>query len=434
MGDPPIISVWRAIFHCGYGVVVDALRHFMVRLRRRDPRPLAFGFTEAGDGSTHLDFQETQRDDGTFFVIKLINWNHKSQQPHEENVGVMLIYKGRPDKTQLELRCPLEKNGSQIDYVVEIAKHFASEARGHSVAVESDVLPTDFVRDFAISATITEMSRAFAIFNDELKTFGYWIDLPEEISQDMHTGAYIILKTDGANPYFSMKPFSPFWRHEVGAIEYLQIKNKTRLKIFAVSFEERDHLWSYVNILKQKMHDLDMVEETQSSPISLTALETCIDDFVAYIAAERRLTFWQSNQMTKKHKWISRPEEHAKNLLATFLNGRFGNTLYTFEEIKSGAGKIDVFIVTPRGEKAIIELKMCGNGYSEGYAQGGIEQLSHYMRNKNTKIGYLVVFDSRIRDFSKGFQASQIAEGMLFITKVVDVRPIVKIKPSKLEK
>ncbi len=83
---------------------------------------------------------------------------------------------------------------------------------------------------------------------------------------------------------------------------------------------------------------------------------------------------------------------------------------------------------------ASVELKMCGNGYSEGYAQDGIEQLDHYMRNKNTKIGYLVVFDSRVRDFSKGFQASHIAEEMLFVTKVVDVRPIVKIKPSKIDK
>jgi hypothetical protein len=264
MDDPPIIPVWRAIFQCNYELMVDALRHFMIRLRRREPRPLAFGFTEVGNGFTRLDFQETQRDDGVFFVIKLVNWNQKTHQPHEENVGAMLIYKGEADNTKVELRCPLEKHGSQIDYVVEIAKYFASEARGYGVVVENDVLPTEFIREFTVSTTIIEISRIFAILNEELKTFGYWIDLPDQISQEALDGAYIILRTDGANPYFSMKPYSPFWRHEVGAIEYLQVKGKTRLKIYASNFEERAHLWAYINILKEKMRSFDLIEETKT--------------------------------------------------------------------------------------------------------------------------------------------------------------------------
>jgi hypothetical protein len=263
MDDPSIIPVWRAFFHCSYEVMIEALRHILIRLQRREPRPLAFGFTEAGDGSTFLDYQETQRDNGAFFVIKLVNWNQKTHQPHEENVGVILIYKGKPEKTKAELRCPLEQHGSHIDYEVEIAKYFASEARGYGVAVESDLLSTEFVRDFTVSATIIEMSRAFAVFNNELKTFGYWIDLPDQVSQETLTGAYTILKTDGANPYFSMKPYSPFWRHEVGAIEYLQIKAKTRLKIYASNFEERAHLWAYINILKEKMRSFGLIEETK---------------------------------------------------------------------------------------------------------------------------------------------------------------------------
>jgi hypothetical protein len=259
---PPIIPVWRAIFYCSYEMLVDALRHFMLRLRQREIRPLAFGFTEAGDGSTYVDFQETQREDGAFFVIKLVNWNQKTHRTSEENVGVILIYKGESDKTKAELQCLLEDYASKTDYVVEIAKHFANEAKGYRVRVESDILSTEFTRDFIVSAPVADLARTFAIFNEELKTFGYWLDLPDHYSAEALTGVFFILKTNGVNPYVFLKPSSPFWRREAGVIEYLQIKDKTRLKVYAPNSEERGHFWSYINILKEKMQGFGLIEES----------------------------------------------------------------------------------------------------------------------------------------------------------------------------
>jgi hypothetical protein len=156
------------------------------------------------------------------------------------------------------------------------------------------------------------------------------------------------------------------------------------------------------------------------------SLRGCFEDFADYIQSEMRMTFWQHDKASRRYKWVSHPEQRAKDLLRTFLNGRFGDSIYTFEEIRAGAGVIDVFIISPRGEKVVVELKMCGHGYSQTWAESGIQQLTHYMENKNTENGYLIVFDSRVRDFSQGFQPIRAANGKSVTTVVTDLRPHVK--------
>jgi len=157
------------------------------------------------------------------------------------------------------------------------------------------------------------------------------------------------------------------------------------------------------------------------------------NDFARYVQAEVRMGFWQQDKEQKqKRKWISRPEQRAKDLLRVFLNGRFGDSIYEFEEIRSGAGFIDVLIIAPSRKKVIVELKMCGNGYSSGYAQGGLEQLLHYMQNKGANTGFLMVFDSRLGDFAKGFQkGEQIIDRKSIFTIIVDVRPKFKRKDAQ---
>ncbi len=157
------------------------------------------------------------------------------------------------------------------------------------------------------------------------------------------------------------------------------------------------------------------------------SLAECLEDFANYVQSEKRMTFWRSGDCNDR-RWTARPEEHAKNLLHTFLRGRFGNSAYTFEEITAGAGKVDLFVVPPDRKNAVVELKMCGKPYSKAYAQEGKEQLLHYMKSKDARTGYLLVFDSRRRDFACGFTRSETISGMLLATLVVDVRPYVKQK------
>lgn len=161
-----------------------------------------------------------------------------------------------------------------------------------------------------------------------------------------------------------------------------------------------------------------------------SVLKTAFEDFAQYIAANMRMSFWNWDKVSAKYKWIPSPEQHAKNLLLTFLNGKFGASLYTFDEIKAGAGKIDIFIALPEGEKVIVELKMCGHNYSLSYAAEGLEQLIHYMRNRDTDIGYLIIFDSRVRDFAQGFQANEPIDGFSISVSFLDLRPYVKLKDA----
>ena len=72
-----------------------------------------------------------------------------------------------------------------------------------------------------------------------------------------------------------------------------------------------------------------------------------------------------------------------------------------FEEIVAGAGRIDLYLKFAGGLSIVVEIKMCGGSYSSAYAAAGEQQITHYMENKGTKLGYLLVFDGRTRDFGK---------------------------------
>ena len=171
------------------------------------------------------------------------------------------------------------------------------------------------------------------------------------------------------------------------------------------------------------------VRKERLADLKNQSLKECFKDFADYIRSEKRMTFWH-HETNRRRKWVSHPEQHAKNLLHTFLAGRFRDAITAFEEIRAGAGFIDLFIVMPRDIKVVVELKMCGLGYSQSRAQDGKEQLSHYMKNKQTENGYLLVFDGRVRRHAQGFKEYEIIEGVRIATLVVDVRSYVKQKDA----
>lgn len=193
---------------------------------------------------------------------------------------------------------------------------------------------------------------------------------------------------------------------------YVELINKLREEKDELRKKRNEHLHEVANTVLLKIdRDYDELDSLRQS-----FLAECLDDFSFFIQSEARMSFWQTR--AGKRKWIEFPERFAKLLLRTYLAGRYGRTVETFDEVATGAGRIDVYIVSPQGEKAIIELKMCGNRYSSQYAERGLVQLKHYMENKNVDDGYLLVFDSRQLDFSKGF--GLIGKGIS--TKFIDVR------------
>jgi tetratricopeptide (TPR) repeat protein len=159
--------------------------------------------------------------------------------------------------------------------------------------------------------------------------------------------------------------------------------------------------------------------------------ERALNDFARFIAAEKRMRFWVYNKNTKRYDWVSGPERRAQDLLHTFLKARFGDHVNIFEEVAAGAGFIDLYIKFENGLALIVELKMCGTTYSSDYAASGEEQIKHYMENRKSFLGYLVVFDSRVDLFGRQLLAPTSGPHTVFEI-IIDVRNQVKtVRPKK---
>ena len=74
------------------------------------------------------------------------------------------------------------------------------------------------------------------------------------------------------------------------------------------------------------------------------------------------MTFWTKE--ANDYQWIERPEKWAQHLLHTFLEARFGDRVDIFEELSTGAGRLDLYVKLIGGLSIILELKMCGFRYS----------------------------------------------------------------------
>ncbi|MCQ4226788.1 hypothetical protein [Stutzerimonas stutzeri] len=159
-------------------------------------------------------------------------------------------------------------------------------------------------------------------------------------------------------------------------------------------------------------------------PISAEDFYKALEEFAASISSDSRMHFWSLDKESKKYKWASKPEELSKQMLITFLNGKFGRSaIEILQEPRAGAGFIDLYVLLPGGLKVVIELKMCGNGYSSNYALSGTSQIIHYQKNIGTYLGYLLVLDGRMRDFGKDFRRLQAIDNYTIYTIAADVRP-----------
>ncbi len=136
-------------------------------------------------------------------------------------------------------------------------------------------------------------------------------------------------------------------------------------------------------------------ESPPDAPITSEMFERALLEFCAFVKADKRMTFWNKKD-DEDYEWIPSPESYAQNLLHTYLKGKFGERINVFEEIKTGAGRIDIYVQLMGALVLVVELKMCGFRYSAPYAASGEEQVLHYLENKNTSLGYLVVFDARL--------------------------------------
>ena len=156
-----------------------------------------------------------------------------------------------------------------------------------------------------------------------------------------------------------------------------------------------------------------------------------IDDFLNAarevtdtISQRSRMHLWRHEKKSKSYKWVSKPEEEVKNLFIQGIIQKYNrNDFEIIEEVRTGAGRIDLYVEIGSYLKTIIELKICGFGYSFNYANSGKKQLVSYLESKNLSYGVLIVFDGRLRDFSKGFKQVISIDKKTIHTIVVDMRP-----------
>ncbi|MBS1595884.1 MAG: hypothetical protein JST90_16355 [Bacteroidetes bacterium] len=188
------------------------------------------------------------------------------------------------------------------------------------------------------------------------------------------------------------------------------------------------------------MHSADLKIEypakqspLQIDPISIESLLGTLKDFSKSISSSSRMHFWEN--IAGKHKWTTSPESLAKHFLITALKTKYGSdAIEIIQEHVSGAGVIDLYALLRGGLKVVIELKMCGEGYSSTYALSGEDQLIHYLGNNETHLGFLIVFDARIRDFGKEFKNIQVVNNKTIYTEAIDVRHSFEKKKRKGDK
>jgi tetratricopeptide (TPR) repeat protein len=143
------------------------------------------------------------------------------------------------------------------------------------------------------------------------------------------------------------------------------------------------------------------------------------------ISQRSRMHLWKYDKNKKMYKWENNPEEEVKNLFIQGIVQKYNPPDFEIiDEVKTGAGRIDLYVLIGKDLKIIIELKMCGGGYSSNYATHGENQLANYLASKNLSLGVLIVFDGRSRDFSKGFSPIISKDNKFIHTIVVDMRPI----------
>jgi tetratricopeptide (TPR) repeat protein len=172
---------------------------------------------------------------------------------------------------------------------------------------------------------------------------------------------------------------------------------------------------------------------TPANPVTYEALESVLADFSKFIAADKRMAFWTSIG-NNDHEWVEHPERRGKDFLHIFLKARFHDRMDVFEEIGAGAGRIDLYLKFGNGLSAVIELKMCGKGYSSTYAASGQEQIVHYLENRDTSRGYLVVFDARMDDFGKALLDAPASGKFTIGEHFIDLRPRVKRRSAAKQK
>ena len=280
------------------------------------------------------------------------------------------------------------------------------------------------------------------------RSVGWWQDLAQDRPWDEHIlvnllNCYIAL-TDWAEAekllraQIKLRGERPGLLFFLGKVLYGNGRMSEAATVLHKAFQtlkESSDLRRHITELRDKAMDaggtvLPEEQPVQVKGVSRAELEAALDEFAAHIASSQRMSFWRTKG--GKRDWVASPERLAKDQLHTFLQAKFGDRIGIFAEIAAGAGKLDLYLQLAGDLKAIAELKMCGGRYASSYAAAGEDQILHYLENRDTRLGYLIVFDARSEKYGEFVLAPRAADIYMVYEKFVDVRPSCRAKARKL--
>jgi hypothetical protein len=132
-------------------------------------------------------------------------------------------------------------------------------------------------------------------------------------------------------------------------------------------------------------------------------------------------SFWESRS---KGKLRSRAEKLGQEMLGIFASGRLENRGAAIREPVVGTGFVDVLVTLSSGLVHVVELKMLKN-----HSIPGPTQLAAYMKHRNRKEGWLVLFDARKWEGKTPIPATIMRPAGAIRTILIEVNPV---PPSKL--
>lgn len=186
-----------------------------------------------------------------------------------------------------------------------------------------------------------------------------------------------------------------------------------------------DQINDYLENTKKAIREQRVLGVQQVSNYKANIFPSTHDRFLDYLQGFKSRcqknsdAFWKSYS---NQEFIQNPENIGRALLTQDLQAIINNANIYKETVLAG-GRIDL-IINILGNEFIVELKICGNGYSKTYAEGGFEQLKSYMNVRDAKRSYLVVFDARMRqDGEKSLpKECDLGDGKIAFCVGIDIR------------
>ncbi len=159
-------------------------------------------------------------------------------------------------------------------------------------------------------------------------------------------------------------------------------------------FAERDGQLVIANLIYVQALYRHFEEEIKTSTVGEIVIGNRLHDKRGRLDFRRVLDKFQVFMQSKGADVARRPEFEevfGQLLLLSYLDILVNGKGWTFKQVQSGEGRIDV-VCCYKDQKEVVELKLW---YGERRYETGLSQLVKYLRSENLDRGYLVVFDRR---------------------------------------